>query len=103
MLELIRSKQDEIAALCRQHHVKRLSAFGSVVREDFDPRRSDVDLRVEFDSDIPIEEYAENYFALRHALVSLFDREIDLISAKTIRNPYFRKELEATRVAVYAA
>jgi len=102
MLELFQSKQDEIAALCRQHHVKRLMAFGSVLRDDFDQERSDVDLRVEFDV-VSIEQYADNYFSLREALVSLFHREVDLISAKTIRNPYFRKELEATQVAVYAA
>ncbi|WP_213805645.1 hypothetical protein [Granulicella sp. dw_53] len=50
----------------------------------------------------PSKQYADNYFSLREALVSLFHREVDLISAKTIRNPYFRKELEATQVAVYA-
>jgi predicted nucleotidyltransferase len=102
MLELIQSRQDEIAELCRRHYVKRLSIFGSAVRADFDKGTSDVDLRVEFDS-VPIERYAENYFSLRDAFARLFGRKVDLISAKTIRNPYFRAELESTQVAVYAA
>ena len=102
MLELVQSKQDEIAQLCRIHHVKRLSLFGSALRDDFDPARSDVDLRVEFD-EIPIAIYAENYFALREAFAELFGRKVDLISSKKIRNPYFRQELEATQVARYAA
>jgi predicted nucleotidyltransferase len=102
MLELIKSRQDEIAELCRRHCVKRLSVFGSAVRADFDKSNSDIDLRVEFDS-VPIERYAENYFALRDAFARLFGRKVDLISARTIRNPYFRAELEATQVAVYAA
>ena len=72
------------------------------MRADFDKSNSDVDLRVEFDS-VPIERYAENYFALRDAFARLFGRKVDLISARTIRNPYFRAELESTQVAVYAA
>ncbi|MGA2896975.1 MAG: nucleotidyltransferase domain-containing protein [Acidobacteriaceae bacterium] len=102
MLKLIQSKHDEIAALCRLHHVKRLSIFGSALRADFDPSRSDVDLRVEFD-EIPVAGYAENYFALREAFADLFGRKVDLISAKKIRNPIFRRELESTQVALYAA
>jgi predicted nucleotidyltransferase len=102
MLESIRSRQDEIAAICRLHHVKRLSLFGSAVRSDFDPSRSDVDLRVEFD-EMPVESYAENYFALREAFAELFGHKVDLISAKNIRNPYFRREVESTQVALSAA
>jgi predicted nucleotidyltransferase len=102
MLDLFTSKQKEIAEICRKHHVQRLLVFGSAVRRDFDQERSDLDLRVEFEP-IPIETYADNYFDLRDALIHLFGRDIDLISSKTIRNPFFREELEATQVLVYAA
>jgi hypothetical protein len=37
-------------ALCRRYMVRRLSAFESVLRSDFDPARSDIDLAVEFGS-----------------------------------------------------
>lgn len=39
---------DEIAAFCERHHIRRLSLFGSVLRDDFRPD-SDVDVLVEFD------------------------------------------------------
>jgi uncharacterized protein len=39
---------EEIAAFCRKWGIKRLSFFGSIVRDDFDPERSDVDVLVEF-------------------------------------------------------
>jgi hypothetical protein len=45
---LIDRHRPQIEALCRTYRVKRLDLFGSAVREDFDPVRSDVDLRVEF-------------------------------------------------------
>jgi len=38
---------EQIAALCRKYHIRRLSLFGSVLREDFGPA-SDVDMLVEF-------------------------------------------------------
>jgi len=102
MQSLITSNLDRIAALCKQHHVRRLYVFGSALRDDFDPTRSDIDLRVEF-GDVPEREYAHNYFALLDAFSGLFGRKVDLLSSPTIRNPYLRKEIEETQKAVYAA
>ncbi|MBE9039740.1 nucleotidyltransferase family protein [Oscillatoriales cyanobacterium LEGE 11467] len=42
--------RDRIAAFCRQYHIRKLSLFGSVLREDFTPN-SDVDFLVEFEPD----------------------------------------------------
>jgi uncharacterized protein with HEPN domain/predicted nucleotidyltransferase len=39
---------DRIAEFCRRHHIRRLSLFGSVLRDDFGPE-SDVDILVEFE------------------------------------------------------
>lgn len=39
----------EVAAFCRRNRIRRLSLFGSVVRDDFGPE-SDVDVLVEFES-----------------------------------------------------
>ena len=47
MQDFITSRREEIADLCRKHHVRRLAIFGSAVRDDFDPVRSDVDVLVE--------------------------------------------------------
>ena len=40
--------KDEIADFCRRHHIRKLSLFGSVLREDFRPD-SDIDVLVEFE------------------------------------------------------
>jgi predicted nucleotidyltransferase len=40
--------QDRLNAFCRKHHIRRLSAFGSALREDFRPD-SHVDIRVSFE------------------------------------------------------
>ena len=102
MQELIEKNREMIAELCRQHHVRSLSVFGSAARDDFDPERSDVDLLVEFE-ELPYPQSAENHDAMRQRLSLLFARSVDLILAGTIRNPYIRHEIESERKTVYAA
>ena len=46
----IQLPRDEIADFCRRNHIRRLSLFGSVLRDDFRPD-SDVDVLVEFEPD----------------------------------------------------
>ncbi len=40
--------QAKIAEFCQRHHIRKLSLFGSVLRDDFRPD-SDVDVLVEFE------------------------------------------------------
>ena len=40
--------REEIAQFCRRHHIRKLSLFGSVLRDDFRPD-SDIDVLVEFE------------------------------------------------------
>ena len=102
MSDLVDSRHAEVTALCRRLPVKRLDAFGSVVKGGFDPKSSDLDFLVELEL-MPPAEYAEAYFSLKEGLESVFGRPVDLISASSIVNPYFREGVEASRQRVYAA
>lgn len=97
MPTLISDNQTRIAEICREHGVRRLDVFGSVIRDDFDPDRSDVDLLVEFEAGS--EPSLRGYFDLRDALVALLGRPVDLVMAGAVRNRY----IEATRELIYAA
>ncbi len=46
-LDKLRSS-DALKRFCQRYHIRRLSFFGSVVRDDFGPQ-SDVDVLVEFE------------------------------------------------------
>lgn len=103
MTPLVEKHLDEIRAICRRHGVTELALFGSAVGETFDPERSDLDFLVHFaPTDDPFT-FADAYFALTESLHALFHRDIDLVVARTIKNPYFREEIEETKVVVYAA
>ena len=93
-------KQD-IVNLCRRTGARRLDIFGSAVRSDFDAVTSDLDFLVEFD-DIPPADYAEAYFLLKEGLESLFGRPIDLVTASSLANPYFRSRLASESRNLYA-
>ena len=94
-------QQPELASLCRKAGVRRLAAFGSSLRADFDPERSDLDFLVEF-ADLPPPAYAAAYFMLKEGLGSLFNRPVDLVTEASLVNPHFRQRVEAERRTVYA-
>jgi len=96
------ANRSEIEALCRTFHVRRLEVFGSVVRDDFDPDRSDVDFLVEFSDDPDVDLFGA-YMGLREALAELLDHPVDLVMLSGVRNPYVRADIEAHRQVFYAA
>jgi predicted nucleotidyltransferase len=89
----------EIHALCSQHKVRSLYAFGSVLTKNFSSN-SDIDLIVEF-KDIDVKEYADNYFDFKFSLQDIFNRPVDLLEAQAIKNPYFKQVVNQTNELVY--
>ena len=102
MTTIIDRHRPGIEALCRAYRVKRLDAFGSAIRDDFDPGHSDVDFLVEFESDPDLNTF-HAYMGLRDELGRLLGRPVDLVMPAGVRNRYFAEEIEATREPVYAA
>jgi hypothetical protein len=102
MIPLLEENREKIAEICRNHHVRRLSVFGSAVRDDFDPERSDVDFLVEF-SEVPLLQLARNYFSLAHALTDLLHRKVDLVEPQALKNSYLRAAIEGEERQFYAA
>ena len=102
MTELVTEKQGQLEELCRRYCVRRLDLMGSAARGDFDAGRSDLDFVVEFDR-LTVEDAADRFLGLLVDLEDLFGRKIDLISYTSIRNPWFKREVDRTRQLLYAA
>ena len=101
MIDLVQNKRNEVADLCRKFKVRRLDVFGSAATMEFEPKRSDLDFLVNFADRSPTGEYADRYLGLAEALERLFQRPVDLVTEQSVRNPYFRRTLEATRQMIY--
>jgi predicted nucleotidyltransferase len=63
---------------------------------------SDLDFLIEFAPCWAAEHY-ERYFDLLDELRTLFQRDIDLVEARTMRNPYFIRRVNETRAPIYTA
>ena len=102
MHELVRRRLAQIEALCRTLDVRRLDLFGSAAEGTFDPETSDVDVLAEFIGGDGFD-YLGTHFALKEGLEQILGRPVDVVSATSIRNPYFRERVMRTRELLYAA
>ncbi|MHB9130261.1 MAG: nucleotidyltransferase family protein [Armatimonadota bacterium] len=102
MYQEITRHLEELKELCRRYRVTRLYLFGSAAADAFQQGKSDLDFLVDFEAMTP-GDHADTYFSLAEALEALFSVKVDLVEEKTINNPYFREEVEETRVMLYAA
>ena len=90
--------RERLAAFCRRRHIRKLSLFGSILRDDFRPN-SDVDVLVEFDPGctpgLGILDVEEELGQL------LGGRRVDLVSEKYL-NPRLRRRVLASAEVQYA-
>lgn len=100
MIGLIEEHRADINRLCRQYGVLRLDIFGSAATGAFDAATSDLDFIATF-TDTEKPGYARRYLAFAEALEALFNRPVDLLTEGSIRNPYFRQTVTATRQRVF--
>jgi predicted nucleotidyltransferase len=91
--------KDLIEDFCRRHHIRKLSVFGSYLREDFGPE-SDIDFLVEFDPEhIPgLIEFAGMEIELSELLRG---QKVDLRTPQELSR-YFRDEVLAEAEIQYA-
>lgn len=103
MNAIIQEKTGKLADLCGRFHVLRLELFGSAAIEGaFNPDVSDIDFIVEFKPCSP-EEHCDRYFGLLEELERLYGRHVDLVELRAMKNPYFIKEANESRVMIYGA
>ena len=80
--------QDKITSFCLRHHIRKLSLFGSVLKEDFRPD-SDVDVLVEFEPG-----YVPGFeiVTMENELTEMLGRKVDLRTPKDL-SKYFRDQV----------
>ena len=101
MDQLIHKRLADLHRLCEKHHVHQLHLFGSAAEDRFNSEKSDLDFLVEFE-EMPPPQLANAYFDLLNDLRGLYGYPVDLVMASAVRNRYFREQLEATKVPLYA-
>ena len=87
-----------IAQLCENLAVQRLDLFGSASQGRLDA--GDFDFVVELLPNQPASQ-ARRCIALADGLEALLGKPVDLITQRSIRNPYFAQAVDRQRVSVY--
>jgi predicted nucleotidyltransferase len=94
----IKVPHDRISEFCRRNHIKKLSLFGSVLRDDFSDS-SDIDVLIEFESG-----HGTGFFGLarmERELSSILGRKVDLRTPQELSR-YFRDEVLSQAEIQYA-
>jgi predicted nucleotidyltransferase len=102
MIREVEQQAKVIEGLCRRYHVRRLELFGSAVSGAFNASTSDLDFLVEFEELQP-GAYADAYFGLLEELQRTFQRRVDLVVARSVRNPYLLEGIRQSKALLYAA
>ncbi|MBK1872168.1 nucleotidyltransferase domain-containing protein [Marinobacter sp. 1-3A] len=102
MLKVLRDRRDEIRLLCEKHKVTQLAVFGSAATGKFHAG-SDLDFLVDFEETLSASDMATSFFGLKEDLEAMFSRSVDLITASSLTNPYFRSAVMEERQPLYAA
>lgn len=93
----IKIQKDKLRNFCRQHHIRKLSLFGSVLRKDFRPD-SDIDVLVEFEpGNIP----GLAFFTMEEELSQIIGRKVELHTPNFLSR-YFRNQVIAEAEVQYA-
>jgi predicted nucleotidyltransferase len=91
--------KDKIADFCKQNQVRRLSLFGSILREDFGPD-SDIDILVEFEPGTRMG--LIRLSGLEIELGKIIGRKVDL-NTPGFLSKYFRDQILAEADVQYDA
>ena len=79
MNKIIHEQMDALKTLCKRYKVKSLYAFGSINTPRFTDK-SDIDLLIDFE---------------------LFKRKIDLVTRRSLSNPFFIEDVEQSKQLLY--
>jgi predicted nucleotidyltransferase len=88
---------EKIAAFCRARGIHRLCLFGSVLRDDFDPDSSDVDVLAEFNPGA-LKGVGFRYMRYGEDLSRILGRKVDFCSRL---NPYIENRVKQEAIPIY--
>ncbi|MCD4685861.1 MAG: nucleotidyltransferase family protein [Anaerolineae bacterium] len=86
-----------LIAFCERYPIRKLSLFGSVLRDDFTPE-SDIDVLVEFMPDSGVTFL--DMVLMQDELAGILGRDVDLLTPNALSS-YFRDRVLAAAETVY--
>lgn len=102
MQHLIEKHRQELINISKALKINRLYIFGSAVSDNYRDD-SDIDFLISFADNLTVDEYTDNYFKLQYKLRELFNRDIDIVTERTLSNPFFIESINDSKQLIYEA
>jgi predicted nucleotidyltransferase len=99
MIPAIENNTNAIKNICSKNNVSKLFLFGSAARGIMKDK-SDLDFLVSF-KEMDYMRYTDCYFNLHEGLESILKSPIDLLTDKSLSNPYFISSIEESKMLIY--
>jgi len=96
----IQALMPQVIKLFKKHKIKNASVFGFAVTDRFD-EKSDVDFLVTLQEGLDPVDAGGHLWDLEYELKDLLHRDIDLLTERSLKNPYFISEINATKQPIY--
>ena len=96
----IKIPREKIETFCRRYGIRRLSLFGSVLRDDFTPE-SDIDVLVEFEPEIRVG--LIRFAGMEIELGEILGQKVDLNTPNSLSKHFREKVLAEAEVQYVAA
>ena len=100
MRPFVKNRLPKMIALLKKHHITQAYLFGSVNTANFN-RKSDVDVLVSIDETLEPIEQGEHLILLWDELELLFGRKVDLLTERSLKNPYFIQSINQNKQLIY--
>jgi len=93
--------QQEIPPMCEKYRIAYVDAFGSIARSEL-KEGSDIDLIIEF-SEPRREKISTRFFGFLHEVEDRFHHKVDLLTEKSLRNPFLKESVNRDRIRIYGS
>ncbi len=97
--QIINDQLNQIISILIANKVEQAYLFGSACTENFN-EKSDVDIIVEFSSELDVLEYGNYWWKTLFALEDFLQRPVDMLTENNFSNPYFKMEVDRTKVKI---
>lgn len=84
LFQRLQATPQEIEDFCQRWHITELALFGSILREDFDPNHSDVDVLATFEPTYT--RSLDHMMQMQDELEHLCGRKVDIISRSSLES-----------------
>lgn len=96
---MINVPHKKLEEYCRENKIRSLSFFGSVLRDDFKPDSSDVDILVDFYDDMKL---GFEFIRIQEDLSNIIGYAVDLNTPESL-SKYFKDDVQKEALEFYVA